>query len=169
MFYLRHALIRLAAWCKGLVEYLKILYLHKQVLVSTVISYLGMAFQIMDDVLDFMGTEEEMGKPVGNDLLQGTLTLPVLLFAEQNPNEPSVRRLKAGGSDPVDLRTVIDMVRESPVIQETLAVMDDYRDKARAALQRVPSPMRLSGRPSGCSARSRWQQWEMSSVPRLAV
>lgn len=100
---------------------------------------LGMAFQIMDDVLDFMGTEEELGKPVGNDLLQGTLTLPVLLFAEQHPNEPSVQRLKAGETDPNDIQTVIQLVRESPVIQQTLAVMDDYRDKARAALQRVPA------------------------------
>ena len=100
---------------------------------------LGMAFQIMDDVLDFMGTEEEMGKPVGNDLLQGTLTLPVLLFAEQNPDEPSVQRLRDGGTDAADVQAVINLVRESPVIQESLAVMDDYRDKARAALQRVPA------------------------------
>ena len=100
---------------------------------------LGMAFQIMDDVLDFMGTEEEMGKPVGNDLLQGTLTLPVLLFAERNPDEPSVQRLRAGGTDPADVQAVINLVRESPVIAETLTIMDDYRDKARAALQRVPA------------------------------
>ncbi|MDE2765602.1 MAG: polyprenyl synthetase family protein, partial [Chloroflexota bacterium] len=41
---------------------------------------IGMAYQVMDDVLDFLGTEEELGKPVGADLLQGTLTLPTLLF-----------------------------------------------------------------------------------------
>jgi len=100
---------------------------------------LGMAFQIMDDVLDFMGTEEELGKPVGNDLLQGTLTLPVLLFAEQNHGEPSVQRLRAGGTDAADIQAVIKLVRESAVIEETLAVMDNYRDKARATLQRVPA------------------------------
>ena len=92
-----------------------------------------------DDVLDFMGTEEELGKPVGNDLLQGTLTLPVLLFAQRNPDEPPVQRLRAGGADPADVQAVIDLVRESPAIEETLAVMDDYREKARAALQGVPA------------------------------
>jgi geranylgeranyl pyrophosphate synthase len=100
---------------------------------------LGMAFQIMDDVLDFMGTEEEMGKPVGNDLVHGTLTLPVLLFGERNPDQPSVRRLQAGGTDPADVQEVINLVRESSVIPQTLAIMDDYRNKARAALQRVPA------------------------------
>ena len=48
---------------------------------------LGMAFQIVDDILDFEGTEEEIGKPVGNDLLQGTLTLPTLLLMERYPDD----------------------------------------------------------------------------------
>ena len=100
---------------------------------------LGMAFQIMDDVLDLMGTEEELGKPVGTDLLQDTLTLPVLLFAERNPDEPTVQRLRDGEPDPTDVQTLIDLVRESPAIRATMAVMDDYRDQARAALQRLPA------------------------------
>src|SRR5713101_7539224 len=40
----------------------------------------GMAFQVVDDILDFIGDEEQMGKPVGSDLIQGTLTLPSLLL-----------------------------------------------------------------------------------------
>jgi len=43
---------------------------------------LGIAFQIVDDILDVIGTEEEMGKPVGSDLAQGTLTLPAMLLLE---------------------------------------------------------------------------------------
>ena len=44
---------------------------------------LGMAFQIVDDILDFEGNEEQIGKPVGNDLLQGILTLPAIIFIER--------------------------------------------------------------------------------------
>ncbi len=40
--------------------------------------YVGMSYQIIDDILDFTSTEEELGKPVGGDLLQGNVTLPVL-------------------------------------------------------------------------------------------
>ncbi len=96
---------------------------------------LGMAFQIMDDVLDFLGTEAELGKPVGNDLLQGTLTLPALLFAQRYPEEPIVRRLRDGGSDPCDLRSMVEMVRNSTAIDETITVMDDYRTRARSVLR----------------------------------
>ena len=48
---------------------------------------LGRAFQVVDDVLDFTSTEEELGKPVGSDIRQGHLTLPVILFAKANPEE----------------------------------------------------------------------------------
>lgn len=46
---------------------------------------LGMAFQIIDDVLDFTGTEETLGKPAGSDLRQGTLTLPFFYYLRQHP------------------------------------------------------------------------------------
>lgn len=47
--------------------------------------FVGMSFQITDDVLDFTGTEKELGKPAGGDLLQGNITLPVL-FAMKDEN-----------------------------------------------------------------------------------
>ncbi len=100
---------------------------------------LGMAFQIMDDVLDFLGTEAELGKPVGNDLLQGTRTLPTLLFAERHPDEPIVKRLSGGGQDPEDLRALVGMIRDSSVMDETLAVMAGYREQALAALANLPA------------------------------
>ena len=97
---------------------------------------LGMAFQIMDDILDFQGTEAELGKPVGNDLLHGTLTLPALLFAQRYSTEPVVQRLKNGSREIEDLQQVVEMIRNSPVIDETLAFADRYRDQAGGALNR---------------------------------
>jgi geranylgeranyl pyrophosphate synthase len=99
---------------------------------------LGMAFQIMDDILDLSGIEAELGKPVGGDLLQGTLTLPVLLYADQNPQQSAIKRLTSGGREPEDLAEVVALVRDSSVMDETVAVMDGYRVKARATLARLP-------------------------------
>ncbi len=99
---------------------------------------LGMAFQIMDDVLDFKGTEEELGKPVGADLHQGILTLPALLFAAAHPDDPVVRRLRAGGTAPDDLQAFVELVRSSSVIAETETAMDGYRQAAREALAGLP-------------------------------
>ena len=95
---------------------------------------LGMSFQIMDDVLDFQGTEEELGKPVGNDLLQGTVTLPVLLFMDRFPQEPVFRRLMDGSRDESDLRQVIAMVRDSTILDDAMQVAAEYRTSALAAL-----------------------------------
>lgn len=46
----------------------------------------GMAFQIVDDILDFIGTDAALGKPAGSDLLQGTLTLPFLYYLQDLPH-----------------------------------------------------------------------------------
>ena len=46
--------------------------------------YIGMSFQIIDDVLDFTSSEKKLGKPVGSDLMNGHITLPVLLEMRKN-------------------------------------------------------------------------------------
>ena len=99
--------------------------------------HLGMAFQIMDDVLDFLGTEAELGKPVGNDLLHGTLTLPALLFVQRYPDDGVVQRLREGGRDPADLQRVVEMVRNSPVVDEAIGIAHGYRDRALQAMRDV--------------------------------
>ncbi len=105
---------------------------------------LGMSFQIADDVLDYLATEEEVGKPVGNDLKQGTVTLPLMLAR----HDPSVDgRLDAilgkAMLQDSDYAEVVRIVRGSRGIEESYGYAKAFGDKARAELQAFPpSPYR---------------------------
>ena len=97
---------------------------------------MGMAFQVMDDILDFTGNEDEMGKPVGSDLMHGTLTLPALLLVERHPDDNPVEKFFDGEHDKDEhLKQAIEMIRESDILDESLAVAHDFRDKALKALE----------------------------------
>lgn len=58
--------------------------------------HIGMAFQIIDDILDFTAQQDTIGKPVGGDLRQGLVTLPTIIYAERHPDDPSVEMLMKG-------------------------------------------------------------------------
>jgi len=91
---------------------------------------LGTAFQIVDDILDFTGTEEEMGKPIGSDLAQGTLTLPAMLLLERFPEDNPVKRLFQNGDKQKNIELAIELVCNSSIAQECYAVATDYCSKA---------------------------------------
>jgi len=99
---------------------------------------LGIAFQIVDDILDFVGTEEELGKPVGSDLAQGTLTLPALIVMERYPEDSPVKRFFADRGKKENIALAIEMVCSSPIIEESYQVASDYRDRACRNLGSLP-------------------------------
>lgn len=99
----------------------------------------GMAFQIADDILDFTGDEQELGKPAGSDLMQGTLTLPALLFIQRYPKDNPVERYFAGRRRAESLRRALEMIRASSVLDEAHAVACDFRDRALKALEVLPA------------------------------
>ncbi len=99
----------------------------------------GMAFQIIDDILDFEGTEAEVGKPVGNDLLQGTLTLPALLIIERYPKDNPIQRLFQKPAEQEHLKAAVEMIRNSSVIQESADVAKGFGDKALEAVKGLPN------------------------------
>ncbi len=99
---------------------------------------LGMAFQIVDDILDFTGDEADLGKPVGSDLMEGTLTLPALLLMERYPEGNPVQKLFRNKRRQEHLAEAIDMIRNSDIIDQANAVARDFRDRAVAALEPLP-------------------------------
>jgi geranylgeranyl pyrophosphate synthase len=99
---------------------------------------LGIAFQIVDDILDFIGTEEELGKPTGSDLAQGTLTLPSILLLERYPEDNPVKRLFSHQDEPENIKQALELVRDSSIIQECYQVAAEYCAKACRNLKLLP-------------------------------
>ncbi|MFW3590771.1 heptaprenyl diphosphate synthase component 1 [Staphylococcus caprae] len=92
--------------------------------------YIGMSFQIIDDVLDFTSSEKKLGKPVGSDLMNGHITLPVLLemrkdqafkqkVADLNPESPQSA-----------FDECIETIRTSQSIEESKVISEKYLNKA---------------------------------------
>ena len=106
--------------------------------------HIGMAFQIVDDVLDFEADSSVLGKPAGNDLRQGTITLPTLLYMErcggQGAGADLLRRVVNDRQVPEEeFRTAIDLIRASGVLDEAYAEAERYSDLAKRDLEYVPA------------------------------
>jgi octaprenyl-diphosphate synthase len=104
---------------------------------------LGIAFQIVDDILDFIGTEEEMGKPIGSDLAQGTLTLPAMLLLEHYPEDNPVKELfnnhdMPEGDKQKRIKQAIELVNSSSIVKKCYEVASDYCAKACQNLKLLP-------------------------------
>ncbi len=99
---------------------------------------LGMAFQVVDDILDFTGTAAEMGKPVGSDLLAGTLTLPAILYMQRAPDDNAVQRAFDGVRRRANLHRAIDEIRASDVLNEAMSTARHFAGLASSALEALP-------------------------------
>ena len=100
---------------------------------------LGMAFQIMDDVLDFVGDQKVIGKPVGNDLRQGTVTLPVFHYLKSHPEALHIMQKMGNGSSSEEaLSQLIEEIGRSPAIDATRQEAMEFLEKAKAALDPWP-------------------------------
>jgi len=97
----------------------------------------GMAFQVMDDVLDFTGDENEVGKPVGSDLAEGAVTLPSILYAEAHPGDNVIKNA-IESKKPTDVAKAVANIRDSEVIRESMEIASDFCSRACRAVEILP-------------------------------
>ncbi|MCC6190499.1 MAG: polyprenyl synthetase family protein [Anaerolineales bacterium] len=99
----------------------------------------GMAFQIVDDVLDFTADATRLGKPVGSDLRQGLFTLPVLRYLERHPDDADLADLLNGHpNDAKRVERAVEAVRGSGAIADALDEAKAYVGRAQGALAPLP-------------------------------
>ena len=100
----------------------------------------GMAFQIMDDILDFTGDPSAVGKPIGSDLLNGLITLPALYYAESNPHDKDITSLPDGGwKDTERVQRLVDAIRQSSSIDQAMDEAHQAVCRALGALEESPA------------------------------
>jgi geranylgeranyl pyrophosphate synthase len=100
----------------------------------------GMAFQIVDDILDFTGDQSTVGKPIGSDLLNGLVTLPAIYFAEEHPNDEDVLSLPGGGwKDTARVQRLVDGIRRNSAIEKAMNEARQAVSRALGALEESPA------------------------------
>jgi len=102
--------------------------------------HLGMAFQIVDDVLDFTGEQAEVGKPVGSDLFQGLITLPTLYYIEKHPTDPDINCILDGtfNTEQGCIERLVRKVRSSDAVATSLEEAKEFVEKAIGYLSDMP-------------------------------
>ncbi len=101
---------------------------------------LGMAFQIYDDILDYIGEEAKIGKPIGSDLRQGLATLPLLNFLSNNPNCKLAQKIISGeySLDGEEIQSLLMNISQSDTIQLAQIEALEYLQRAEACIMNFP-------------------------------
>jgi geranylgeranyl pyrophosphate synthase len=100
----------------------------------------GMAFQIVDDILDYTGKQSAVGKPVASDLRMGLITLPALYFYEENPNDPNMQAVMNGKrNDNNVIDALVADIRESGAVDAALEEAQGFIQDALDALKEYPA------------------------------
>jgi geranylgeranyl pyrophosphate synthase len=99
----------------------------------------GLAFQIIDDILDFTGDQANVGKPVGSDLRNGLITLPTISYAETHTEDQEIVCAFRGECDSQTYDRLVARIRESDAIKNAVGEATDLITRAKQALMIFPS------------------------------
>ncbi|NLW45017.1 MAG: heptaprenyl diphosphate synthase [Syntrophomonadaceae bacterium] len=102
--------------------------------------YLGMSFQITDDILDFTADESVLGKPTGSDIRQGIITLPALYALRYSPEASGLRAILSSPDNVArQANRAISIINRSGGIEYSQKVAEKYINKAQLMLEQIPS------------------------------
>ncbi len=97
---------------------------------------LGLAFQVVDDILDFTGSDQQLGKPAASDLGSGYLTAPVLYALDENPFLSEL--IERNFSEKEDLLKALAIVRESNAIEKSRELAERFSSESKDAICWLP-------------------------------
>ena len=96
---------------------------------------MGLAFQIIDDLLDFFGDEKITGKPNGGDLKSGVITLPIIRALEISEESPALKKLVTSGAvTNSDIDTAIKIIRKTDAVDYCRTRAEAHIESARVNL-----------------------------------
>ncbi|WP_099158362.1 heptaprenyl diphosphate synthase component II [Virgibacillus ndiopensis] len=103
--------------------------------------FIGMSYQIIDDILDFTSSANVLGKPAGNDLLQGNITLPVLFAMEDSTFNQLLRDTFANPDDVAekDMNNLLSVLHKTNAIECSYKISNLYLEKALKMLDQLPN------------------------------
>jgi heptaprenyl diphosphate synthase len=99
----------------------------------------GMVFQIVDDILDVVATDEELGKPAGNDLVEGVYTLPVIRALASSQASEDLRQLLGSPLERDEVDVVREIIRSNGAVSAAIDVARRYAGESASALDGVPA------------------------------
>ncbi len=98
---------------------------------------IGMAFQIIDDILDYESDDKTLRKPVGNDIKEGLCTLPLILALKKD--ESSLRSLLGKPMDDRKVSEIVRIVVSAGALDEARTIAQRFTARARVEIERLPS------------------------------
>ncbi len=98
---------------------------------------IGMAFQIIDDVLDYVGNDESIKKSAANDLKQGIFTIP-FIYAYYNDKDAFKKYLEADSITNNEVKEIIELVKQNNGVNKAIDLAQKYTDKAFKDIDKLP-------------------------------